>query len=218
MPSLVLFSIRWMNPSSSSFPMWSYPNATLDISFTEAMSVSMTVYIIWQILYYYIILVKRGDKVFDGSRATSFTWLLSDYMKNKPNSWQTKLMVSVGPKYHVFVFMLFNLIFAILTVIPTFLFYKSIILHSIFMISILTMSIFNGADYYIEVFSKRYRSEVDRLDSFESSDECSDGVLSAIFDESGIRGKKKNDKWMEEIPRQPRRLSVQDVFAAKKEE
>ena len=41
------------------------------------------------------------------------------------------------------------------------------------------MSIFNGADFYIEVFSRRYRSELKRLDEVEDGRE--EGLIEATF-------------------------------------
>ncbi|KAJ3203981.1 hypothetical protein HK099_001307 [Clydaea vesicula] len=158
---------------------------TMEVSFIKSLLYSMAIYLFWQVAYYYFILVRKADKVFKGERATSFTWMLADYMKNKPDSPLTKLMVKVGEKYHVFCFMSLNFIYAILTTIPTFIFYKNFILHTTFLIIMLMMSIFNGADYYIEVFSKRYGIELTQLGSLNEEET----LLEATFGCTSSRGK-----------------------------
>jgi hypothetical protein len=48
--------------------------------------------------------------------------------------------------------------------LPTTLYYHSFAAHTTFIIVITMFSIFNGADYYIEVFSRRYVVEMEKLE------------------------------------------------------
>ena len=47
---------------------------------------------------------------------------------------------------------------------PAYYYYNSFVLHTMFVLFIVFLSVFNGGDYYIEVFSLRYRIELDRLE------------------------------------------------------
>ena len=58
------------------------------------------------------------------------------------------------------------------------------------------MSIFNGADYYIEVFSRRYRQELLMLDA--SAEQIDESLLEATFGCVGSRGKTFKDIVAEE--------------------
>lgn len=51
------------------------------------------------------------------------------------------------------------------------------------------MSVFNGGDYYIEVFSRRYRSELKKL---EESITVEESLLEATFGCSSRLGKSEN--------------------------
>lgn len=69
----------------------------------------------------------------------------------------------VGPDNHIYVFIACNFLYTLLTILPVYFFYKNFYVHTSFIILIVMMSIFNGADYYIEVFSRRYRAEIEKL-------------------------------------------------------
>jgi hypothetical protein len=170
----------------------------------------MMIYALWQITYCIFIYVLQAEKVFNGKRTTSFSWLLADYLKNHSNSPLTRLMIFVGPKFQVWVFMLINFIYAVMTLIPTYFLYNNYNLHMIFICFVVMISIFNGADYYIEVFSARYRSELARVDGIVDADE--ETLLEATFNDASDRGKKRMDIHLE---KKPRRISVKDLFEEK---
>lgn len=116
MPALVVYTVRWMTPGElTAYPLFSSSAASTDFSFKECMIISTVMYLIWQIGYYYIIMVRKKEKVLNGSRATSFTWMLADHIKNKPNSAVTKFMIYVGPHFQMPTFMFLNFLFALAT-------------------------------------------------------------------------------------------------------
>jgi hypothetical protein len=80
--------------------------------------------------------------------------------------------------------------FAIVTMLPTFLLYRYFWANAAFVVGMVTMSIFNGADFYIEVFAKRYRTELQVLDS---KGEGNESLFEATFGEAGSRSKSFKD-------------------------
>lgn len=102
--------------------------------------------------------------MFDNSHATSYTWLVADYMKKKQTNILTRIFLSFPDSFHPFLFILTQYLYAILTMIPVIFYYNSFYIHTAFIIFLVMLSVFNGADYYIEVFSHRYRIELDRLE------------------------------------------------------
>ena len=173
-PPLVTYCIRWMpelltdvychNESS----VTSYRNTRFpalgdieSITFQQVMLYSTTAYIIWQSLYYMFIMVGRRDKVESGLRLTSYSWLLDDTHGKKGFIQNTAFMF--GAKWKLEMFMLLQLIYNIVTSIPTYFLYKSFYLHTIFLIAMFAVSVWNGANYYIEVFSRRYISEIESI-------------------------------------------------------
>ena len=65
-----------------------------------------------------------------------------------------------GPRLRRIMFSFWYIIFAALTILPTFLYYRYFWLHVSFVIAIILTSMWNGANFYIEVFSRRYEGNV----------------------------------------------------------
>jgi hypothetical protein len=126
----------------------------------ESMMVSTAVYIVWQTLYFVFIMVQRREKVEKGLRLTSYSWLLDD--RNGKKSFIQRASFALGARYKLQMFMLLQLTYNICTVLPTVLLYRHFKLHTAFLIVMFAVSVWNGASYYIEVFSRRYILEVER--------------------------------------------------------
>lgn len=171
-PPLVTYCIRWMPElqkdvycENQSF-VTAYRNTRFPalgdidtITFTQVMLYSTTAYVIWQSLYYLFIMVGRKDKVESGLRLTSYSWLLDDTHGKKGFIQNTAFIF--GAKWKGEMFMLLQLVYNIVTSIPTFFIYKSFYLHTFFLMAMFAVSVWNGANYYIEVFSRRYISEIE---------------------------------------------------------
>jgi hypothetical protein len=174
-PALTMYTLRWLSLSQESHPYVielpdfafnpNDPTRSLDFSFDEMICSGMIFYFIWQLVYVYFILIRRSKNVFGGSHATSFTYMLNDYRKNKPDSFLLALFYKVPEWSHASLFMLLNFIIAFSTMLPTILFYRYFWVHTIYILFLVMFAIFNGADYYIEVFSRRYTMELAKLDA-----------------------------------------------------
>lgn len=169
-PALISYTIRWMPELSSTMSvpiMTAYRNkrfpALVDdsnMTLKESMMVSTAVYIVWQTLYFVFIMVQRREKVEKGLRLTSYSWLLDD--RNGKKSFIQRASFALGARYKLQMFMLLQLTYNICTVLPTVLLYRHFKLHTAFLIVMFAVSVWNGASYYIEVFSRRYILEVER--------------------------------------------------------
>jgi hypothetical protein len=159
-PPLTMYAMRWLSTTNSAF---SGTSAT-ELWIAEPFLCGALVYMLWQAAYAYFILVQRADKVYKHGHATSFTWLLADYMKNKQDLFLTRVFQKVPSGAQPLLFMLVNFVYALVTSIPTILYYRYFWLHTLFICLLIMVSIFNGADYYIEVFSRRYTIELARLE------------------------------------------------------
>jgi hypothetical protein len=173
MPLLTTFCVRWLSFEESNSCMPSYPlfasktASSIDIGLVMPILYSIAAYLFWQIVYYYYIFVRKAENVYSGSHATSFTFLLADYMKHKNDSFLLGLFKKTSPKYHPFLFMLLNLGYAVATIIPMVLMYRYYYLHVTYVLTMTMVSIFNGADYYMEVFSRKYRLELEELENVQ---------------------------------------------------
>ncbi|KAI7853393.1 hypothetical protein BDC45DRAFT_511112 [Circinella umbellata] len=172
-PPLVTYTIRWLpeldccstttSTSGAAYRDIRFP-ALKDLdemSFRDTMVISTIAYMIWQALYFVFIMVRRREKVESGLRMTSYSWLLDD--SHGRRGLIQKASFIFGAKYKIYMFMLLQLLYNVVTTIPTYFLYKSFWLHTFFLIAMFTASIFNGASFYIEVFSRRYVLEVEKL-------------------------------------------------------
>jgi Protein of unknown function (DUF2838) len=174
-PALTLYTLRWFslsqNPSNSflpTFPQFAFnpekPFEAEGMEYIHSYAAASVVYVIWQCLYYYFILILNREKVFDGRHKTSYTWLLSDYMTKKKSNPMTRMFKAVPEYFHSFLFIIVQFAYALITMAPAIIYYNNFWIHTIFIVFIVMLSIFNGADYYIEVFSRRYTQELARLE------------------------------------------------------
>jgi hypothetical protein len=177
-PPLVMYCIKWMPELQkdiycdnisyvTSFRDERFPAlGQMELpSFKDVMIYSTVAYGIWQLLYYLFIMVGRRDKVESGLRLTSYSWLLDDTHGKKGFIQNTAFMF--GAKWKLEMFMLLQLVYNVVTSIPTYYLYRHFWLHTAFLILMFAVSVWNGATYYIEVFSRRYISEIESIKSEE---------------------------------------------------
>ncbi|CAF1251574.1 unnamed protein product [Rotaria sordida] len=154
-PSLTLCTIRWLLPLNVQRDR--YPAiASIGLSLHAGTAIFYTVifYLIWQLLYCIFIIHGRRDKIDRGLRATSYTWLLGD-----KNSLVSRLIRKLEFRelnddginlYKVAVYFLIQFIYMLITVLPVCLWlYKHMYMNVIFLCIIFTISVYNGASFYI---------------------------------------------------------------------
>jgi hypothetical protein len=124
-----------------------------------AMLVWATVpYAVWQLCYHFFITVRRREKIAAG-RPTSFTWLRKSYAKTTIGKFVNSL-----PQYlQEPVFMGIQYSYAILTIIPCPLWFWYRWASAGFLLTVFSWSVWNGANYYMDVFGKRFQKELEQL-------------------------------------------------------
>ncbi|KAI0157759.1 hypothetical protein GGR57DRAFT_54123 [Xylariaceae sp. FL1272] len=115
-------------------------------------------YALWQISYYYLITVRRRDKIAAG-RPTSFTWLRKSYSKNPLGKFVLGLPASLQEP----AFMMIQYLYAVCTMIPCPLWFYSRWASAGFLMIVFTWSVYNGSTYYIDVFGKRFQKELESM-------------------------------------------------------
>ncbi|KAH6654952.1 hypothetical protein BKA67DRAFT_591576 [Truncatella angustata] len=115
-------------------------------------------YLIWQLAYYFLITVRRREKIAAG-RPTSFTWLRKSYSK----AWIGKVVLSLPDILQEPAFMFIQYSYAVLTMIPCPLWFYSRWASAAFLMTVFTWSVYNGSTYYIDVFGKRFQRELETM-------------------------------------------------------
>ena len=163
-PGLLLFCIRWY-PSPLVAPLVADP-----VTFKEFFALGMGGYVFWQLSYVVItelLFARRLAENYD--MMTSTRWLTTPpysgitaiaysgckacgVMKSAElfdsEAWKTKL-----------IFMSVQLLYTAVTLLPVPLLWSSYHLHLAYLAVIYSICIWNGGSYYIEVFSKAYRTQ-----------------------------------------------------------
>jgi len=153
-PPLVTYSLRWFHESHfTNYNICMSPNC--ESPFYYYIFLPLIPYIIWQILYYIKVEVLSSHK----NRMTSVKWLLHGEKKG----FIAKMsMVPFGENHIHLGFILMQFVYTTLTmlVVP-FLWYNRVY-HVIFIIIMTLISLWNGATFYFDVFSKKYMENLEQ--------------------------------------------------------
>merc|ERR1712154_236660 len=133
----------------------------------------MGMYAVWQFAYLFkteVVSKSYLDENVDVE--TSLRWLARD-SKNFTHKLGRKLCIKCGvmTKHEQFdstsfktkfIFVTLNFIYFVIAILPTYLLFKYKYLQLTVMLIAILSSIWQGANYYIEVFSERYRDSLDK--------------------------------------------------------
>lgn len=136
----------------------SLPGSPHHYNLTQMVVWATIPYAIWQLTYHTMITVRRREKIAAG-RPTSFTWLRKSYAKTTIG----KLVLSLPESLQEPAFMLIQYSYACLTMIPCPLWFWSRWASGLFLTVVFIWSTYNGANYYLEVFGKRFQKELEAL-------------------------------------------------------
>lgn len=174
-PPLTLFTLRWVLPIE--LQRQYYP-AIADIGSSvhtkTAIFYTVVFYIIWQLLYYTFIVYGRREKVDRGLRATSYTWLLAD--KSGVVFRLIQKFGFDGPsdgrgRYKLLFYFLLQFGYMLLSILPVCLwYYRNMYANVVFLCVIFAVSVYNGASFYIDVFSRRYIKSLELLHDCDDLD------------------------------------------------
>ena len=179
-PPITLHLLRWgLIPSP-----YYYPATTLTL--TDLVTLPISLYIIWQLGYWTITeLLLRKKLAEDKELITSLRWLVVD-KKNGFRNMSLALLVKLGvsePGEELIadtvkakvVFAVLQLVYTLLTLLPTYFLYSSYRLSCVYLVFIFGWGTWNGASYYIEVFAERYRLQfITMSETGETEGTCSD--------------------------------------------
>lgn len=136
----------------------SLPSDPEHYSLFEMMIWASLPYAVWQLSYYFLISVRRAEKIASG-RPTSFTWLRRSFAP----TWIGKFVLSLPENMQEIAYMNIQYVYALLTMIPCPLWFWSRWASGIFLGIVFMYSIYNGATYYIDIFGLRFQKELEQL-------------------------------------------------------
>ncbi|KAF8949812.1 hypothetical protein BGZ52_004691 [Haplosporangium bisporale] len=157
-PPITLYTVRWLYPDPEHARYPALKNMEV-LPTAQSLTAAIALYLTWQIAYYLLVVVRWREKVESGKRVTSYTWLLND-----PKSGMiAKTAHTFGEKYSIPTFMGLQLIYTFVTCLFALLTYRYFRLNTAFLVGLFLVSVWNGACYYMEVFSKQYEKQLSKL-------------------------------------------------------
>jgi hypothetical protein len=168
LPCMLYYTIRWHNTLKAS-------DHSLDGLYVQDYVLAILLYLFWQIIY--ILKTEILDKEKFNANPdllTSLRWMSKD-TKNPLARSVLKLlrMIRLFEKHEEYdstsmktkgVFVMSQFAITLVSLLPSYIIYKSSTLHLLYIAGIFTVSVFNGASFYIEVFSVRYHSQLEKLE------------------------------------------------------
>lgn len=120
----------------------------------------LAMYLLWAFIYYMKIFVISSKKINDRNYETMFVYY------NRNPYWR-KMFEMFGPRMAPVVFMCIHIGFFIFSSIFAIIGYLNFYVNTILMICWTVLSIWNGANFYMEWFSKKYETSLKKLDLIE---------------------------------------------------
>jgi hypothetical protein len=168
LPACLFFVLRWQVLPA---------DAIQSLSWRDFLNACLG-YLFWQIGYFLKTEVFDREKLDSNPELlTSLRWLASD-KKNATARFVLRLLRSVGlmrpDEDYVstefktkFIFMSSQFFYTVLTFLPSFLVYQWYHLHLLYILGVFSNSVYNGASFYIEIFSQRYQLQFSKKEDMQ---------------------------------------------------
>uniref|UniRef100_A0A7S3MDK0 Glycerophosphocholine acyltransferase 1 n=1 Tax=Spumella elongata TaxID=89044 RepID=A0A7S3MDK0_9STRA len=195
LPSMLYYTLRHNNSSLDIFrqaiPGDVCGSANCDRLYLTDYLLAVLLYMFWQFIYLYkteFLDKSRLDS--DPSLMTSLRWLAQD-TKNAAARFFLKMfrLIGVFSKEEDYdsrtmktkiVFVVAQLIFTLVSFLPTPLMYHYSGFHLTWILFIVTSAVFNGGSFYIEVFSKRYNSHIAKIEEMHRIAQAASTAMSGL--------------------------------------
>ena len=160
-PAAVVHNLRWWAaeaaPDSGMYQLCREPGSCT-ITFFEASVWPLLPYLGWQVAYYLFVEVISAEKVKKRNYVTSFRHLVGE-TKNK-DTLVYRLCDTFGERWQQPMFMLVQLAFTFITMLPVKLFFDYNLAHTLFYFFLFLVSVWNGAGFYFDVFARKYAANL----------------------------------------------------------
>lgn len=159
-PALTAWSLRWY-PSDS----W---GASSDLAlYNEASAVQLLLYplvfyLIWVICYYMITFVILKNRIKRKGGITMYELMVPTDRKKAMRSPLARVVLKAPEALRPALYMLCHGIAASISLLPTYFFWQSFLLHTSALLFCLGMSIWNGGNYYFKVFARKYMADLEK--------------------------------------------------------
>jgi len=203
MPTLVVHGIRWNTIDN---PLELDGNSVL--AWKTHLGYFLGAYFAWQITYTFLTGVVLADSLAkDPERITSVRYLVRD--KKNPlarsvvrqlNAWGVlgdKQELDPDSNLAIAVFVVTQLVYTLMTSFHVRFLYQHYLASSVYIVTVFTVGVWNGASYYIEVFSKRYNLKFSDIKAAKAAEQpvltSADGSVSSEVTNESLEEEEEDD-------------------------
>jgi hypothetical protein len=112
----------------------------------------MLVYLVWQTGYILVVFMWRNEKVERKSYETSYRWMINKSKKLFLHKW----CMALGPRYGKHLFVTYQFVYTMVSMLLAYFCFHYHYANVVLVVIVLTVASYNGASFYIDVFSRRY--------------------------------------------------------------
>lgn len=168
-PLLTSWNLRWttiayeqaLNENDRYFVSIDEQREHFNLSyFTKMFFIPLGLYLLWAFLYYMKVFVISKKKIQQKNYETMYI-----YYHNQPGA--RRILEKFGQSFAPIVFMCFHIVFFIISSGFAVAAFSNFYLHTLLTIIWTTLSIWNGANFYMEYFSRKYESNLKMLEQLE---------------------------------------------------
>jgi len=167
-PLVTTWNLKWntipfeqtLPESERYFVSLSNDNGFDSVFFKKIFFIPLIGYLGWVALYYMKVFVISSKRIQEKNYETMFVYYI-----RKPAI--HKLLSTFGMRLAPIVFMCFHIFFFIASSIFAMIAYHNVYIHTLLMLMWILLSIWNGANFYMEYFSRKYETNLKRLETIE---------------------------------------------------
>ncbi|XP_065906084.1 uncharacterized protein [Dysidea avara] len=157
-PAVTVTTLRWYSTSYTTYPT-QLSGDSWAIGFSAFVVYPILCYAIWQAIYFLWVDLIRKKHVERNELVTSYNWMVE---RRKQGLWY-RLVNSCGPQWNKPMYIVLQFCYTILVMLPCYVMYYSLETNVLAVLIFLSVACWNGAQYYIDIFSERYHLQFEKL-------------------------------------------------------
>ena len=156
MPALTTWAIRWQ-PCREMLP-----TEPLDVSLSLYLWFCCTLYLVWAVSYYVKVFIVSSSKLQAKNYETSYILIM-----RRPGSVPFRLINMLGQRMGPLMYMSLHFMYFFTTTLISYICYCSYYVHTVVAVGVYVWSVYNGANYYMDYFSKHYEEGLRKLEQMK---------------------------------------------------
>ena len=150
-PAMAAWTLRWYDTVNVSMAPLGFGDA-----FWELVAKPVAVYIMWVVAYYLIVFKYFNDRIRSEGGVTMFDIMVPKDPAKIKKSPVLSFITSFSPAWQPIVYLAYHGTAASLSFLPVVACWNSFAVHTVLLMGLLSLSIWNGGTWYFKIFARSY--------------------------------------------------------------